>query len=370
MSTTDEVRTERRIRLDARSAVPLHHQLQKGLQREIERGALAPGEQLPTVQALAREHNVSPQTVMRAYMELARLGLVQARRGSGTFVAEQRTATTEVLLPGWCGESRGMLPEALFHQLLEGLQAGLGEPARRFSFTHIEGTPPSGREIVDVCLARRADGVIAYGQEWVGSGVLEQAAGSIATVALLPHGARPGVDTVDVDVAAAVRALIERRLRAGQRTFAFVGLRGLLEREWGRTGYGLMLDEFEAVVREGGLSPTIAVVEEQRLTDAEPGMLRAACAIPSGATVLAATPSVMALIDPQGDRFDGIAYTDNRVTRKAHEGRTSLLYLALEEAAQAAARLLAVRMQVGLEAPPRLVTVRPVILDAQGDGQT
>jgi DNA-binding transcriptional MocR family regulator len=54
---------------------------------------LRPGDRLPATRVLRARHRVSPVTVSRALALLAAEGLVVTRPGSGTFVAERRTAT-------------------------------------------------------------------------------------------------------------------------------------------------------------------------------------------------------------------------------------------------------------------------------------
>ena len=49
-------------------------------------GTLRPGERLPTVRALAKELAVAPNTVVKAYNELQRAGLIESRPGVGTVV--------------------------------------------------------------------------------------------------------------------------------------------------------------------------------------------------------------------------------------------------------------------------------------------
>lgn len=51
-------------------------------------GTLSPGDPLPSVRQLAAELRVNPNTVQQAYRELEREGLVQVRRGQGTFVSD------------------------------------------------------------------------------------------------------------------------------------------------------------------------------------------------------------------------------------------------------------------------------------------
>jgi len=73
--------------LDSKSGVPIYRQIQDQIRYGIAGGLLMPGEQLPTVRALAVELSVNPNTVIKAYTELEREGIVTTEQGSGTFVA-------------------------------------------------------------------------------------------------------------------------------------------------------------------------------------------------------------------------------------------------------------------------------------------
>lgn len=68
---------------------PLFAQLREQIQALVERGALTPGDRLPPVRTLAAQLNVNQITVARAYSELSDLGVVEGRRGGGTFVCER-----------------------------------------------------------------------------------------------------------------------------------------------------------------------------------------------------------------------------------------------------------------------------------------
>ena len=67
---------------------PVYLQIQSQLERRIASGALAPGDALPSVRALAKQLRINPNTVVRAYRELEFRGLVVTRHGEGTFVAD------------------------------------------------------------------------------------------------------------------------------------------------------------------------------------------------------------------------------------------------------------------------------------------
>jgi GntR family transcriptional regulator len=72
----------------AGAGVPLHRQLFLVLHDEIARGALAPGEALPTEQALCDQFGVSRITVRRALTDLAEQGYIERRQGVGSFVRQ------------------------------------------------------------------------------------------------------------------------------------------------------------------------------------------------------------------------------------------------------------------------------------------
>ena len=76
------------FRLDARSGIPTYLQLVQQVRQALRLGILQPGDQLPTVKEVVTKLAINPNTVLKAYRELDREGLVDGRRGQGTFVAE------------------------------------------------------------------------------------------------------------------------------------------------------------------------------------------------------------------------------------------------------------------------------------------
>ena len=74
------------FRLDASSGVPFYRQIIDQVLLAIADGRLRPGAQLPTVRQLAVELKVNSNTVARVYQDLERAGLLETRRGAGTFV--------------------------------------------------------------------------------------------------------------------------------------------------------------------------------------------------------------------------------------------------------------------------------------------
>jgi GntR family transcriptional regulator len=75
-------------RLDSTSRVPLYEQIAQQMLAAIQRGDLEPGTVLPPEPELAELLGVSRQTVNQALTSLARRGLLNRRRGVGTFIAE------------------------------------------------------------------------------------------------------------------------------------------------------------------------------------------------------------------------------------------------------------------------------------------
>ena len=80
------------LTVDPRSGVPLYLQLIEQIKRAVALGTLAPGEQLPTVKALALELTVNPNTVARVYRELERDGVIDTSPGRGSFVRSDGAA--------------------------------------------------------------------------------------------------------------------------------------------------------------------------------------------------------------------------------------------------------------------------------------
>lgn len=80
------------FQLNPKSGVPIYRQIQDQIRYGIASDLLGPGEQLPTVRSLAVELSVNPNTVIKAYSELEREGILTTEQGSGTFVAAQQPA--------------------------------------------------------------------------------------------------------------------------------------------------------------------------------------------------------------------------------------------------------------------------------------
>src|SRR5215468_4848547 len=85
------------FRLNIASGVPLYVQLMEQVKHAVEIGALRPGDQLPTIRALAQELVMNSNTVVRAYRELEHEGIVELRHGLGAFVSSSVSANGKVM---------------------------------------------------------------------------------------------------------------------------------------------------------------------------------------------------------------------------------------------------------------------------------
>ena len=75
------------VNVNPRDARPLYLQIMDEVRRSLVVGSLKPEDPVPSVRELASELVVNPRTVLQAYRELEREGVLYVRRGQGTFVA-------------------------------------------------------------------------------------------------------------------------------------------------------------------------------------------------------------------------------------------------------------------------------------------
>jgi GntR family transcriptional regulator len=77
------------FRVTSGDRVPIYLQIVEQARHAIAHGKLQPGEALPSIRTLAEDLLVNPNTVAKAYTELAREGFVDVRRGKGMVVADR-----------------------------------------------------------------------------------------------------------------------------------------------------------------------------------------------------------------------------------------------------------------------------------------
>jgi len=111
------------LQLDFHSGLPIYTQIVNQVQSQLANGKLMPGDQLPTVRALAQELRVNFNTVARAYRILDEARIISTQQGRGTYI-------TEILLP--------YVAEKLRNESLEVLTRRYVDEAIRLGFSERE----------------------------------------------------------------------------------------------------------------------------------------------------------------------------------------------------------------------------------------
>ncbi len=111
------------LNLDIRSGLPIYTQIVNQIQSQLVNGILKPGDQLPTVRALALELRVNFNTVARAYRILDEEHIISTQQGRGTYI-------TEIPPPE--------VSERLRHESLEALTQRFISEAYRLGFSERE----------------------------------------------------------------------------------------------------------------------------------------------------------------------------------------------------------------------------------------
>ena len=108
------------FQLDATSGVATYLQLVQQVHQALQLGLLEPGDQLPTAQQVVAKLAINPNTVLKAYRDLEREGLVQPRPGQGTFVVGTLPRTDPLVqarflkaMSSWLSDARaaGLTPD-------------------------------------------------------------------------------------------------------------------------------------------------------------------------------------------------------------------------------------------------------------------
>jgi GntR family transcriptional regulator len=76
------------LHIDFRSGLPIYTQIVNQVQTQVAGGILKPGDQLPTVRALAEELRVNFNTIARAYRILDEARIISTQQGRGTYITE------------------------------------------------------------------------------------------------------------------------------------------------------------------------------------------------------------------------------------------------------------------------------------------
>ncbi len=121
---------------DFHAAKPIYLQIADRINSQIVRKELIAGDKLPSVREMAITSGVNPNTVQRTYSELERMGIVETRRGQGTFITEDvkilmdlRSHLKEKNIVTFIEDMKdmGFTPEEMISGLREYLQSDSGK---------------------------------------------------------------------------------------------------------------------------------------------------------------------------------------------------------------------------------------------------
>ena len=123
------------IAIDPSDPRPIYVQIIDEMRRALVLGTLAPDDPLPSVRQLAGELRVNPNTVSQAYRELERQGVVEVRRGQGTYVvqasangAQRRALARDVALRALRDAHRNGLDA---DELIQAIRAAHTSPSKK-----------------------------------------------------------------------------------------------------------------------------------------------------------------------------------------------------------------------------------------------
>ncbi len=111
------------LQLDFHSGLPIYPQVMNQIEQQVVSGRLKPGDQLPTVRALASELRVNFNTVARAYRLLDENRIISTQQGRGTYILEKPSPKIE---------------EELRKETLEALARRYLQEAKRMNFSNRE----------------------------------------------------------------------------------------------------------------------------------------------------------------------------------------------------------------------------------------
>jgi GntR family transcriptional regulator len=140
------------MEIDPASHLPLHAQVEEALLRSITDGALSPGSRLSAEDQLVERFAVSRTTVRTAIQNLVARGLVEIRRGKGTFVTQPAITQELTQLTGFVEDMQALGREASARVLDRRVVAASETVARQLALLR-------GAAVARVQRVRLADGV-------------------------------------------------------------------------------------------------------------------------------------------------------------------------------------------------------------------
>lgn len=134
------------LTIDPSDGTPIYRQIKEQIRTQIAMARLRPGDVLPSVRQVAVELRVNHLTVLKAYRELELEGLLEKRRGQGTYVAEQNLSLAQE-------ERRRMVHQLMIRAIVEGIHLEMDAEEIRNIFdealTDIVAGPSGVRELLE-----------------------------------------------------------------------------------------------------------------------------------------------------------------------------------------------------------------------------
>src|SRR5579863_8230093 len=140
------------MQINPHSHLPLHAQVEQELVKSIVEGALTPGSRLPAEGHLVQRFAVSRTTIRTAVQSLVARGLVEIRRGKGTFVTRPAISQELTELTGFVEDMQAIGREASARVLDRRLVAASETVARQLSLQR-------GAAVARIQRVRLADGI-------------------------------------------------------------------------------------------------------------------------------------------------------------------------------------------------------------------
>jgi GntR family transcriptional regulator len=140
------------VEIDAHSHLPLHAQVEEALVKGMAQGLLLPGSRLPPEDHLIERFAVSRTTIRTAIQSLVARGLVEIRRGKGTFVTQPAITQELTELTGFVEDMQALGRKASARVLDRRLVAASETVARQLSLQR-------GAAVARIQRVRLADGI-------------------------------------------------------------------------------------------------------------------------------------------------------------------------------------------------------------------
>ncbi|MGQ9681333.1 MAG: GntR family transcriptional regulator [Anaerolineae bacterium] len=201
---------------------PLYRQLIALFQRQIESGELRPGDMLPSLRQLCREHQVSTITVRRALQELVAQGLLHSQQGIGTFVTGRSRRTRIALVIIGFFEQEWRRSASIFGDLVGGAAAVAWEQETLFSITRVDPGRHTAAVLASILDERFFDGLLLRMLPDVTADDLEPLlSAGLPYVVIKRHIPGLPINCIIVDDAEAARTATAHLIAHGRRRIAF-----------------------------------------------------------------------------------------------------------------------------------------------------